>query len=303
MSANVEPEEVEAVLVGIADESRDAVQVESRDFRRPQRFAPATLYLFGQALKKSLFTLPNALEGTCGVKLGLSLASIGEVTAEGLFEDTGDEALLLKFLVDGQPGWMRWDAMEATALAEALLGSSSRETETRALTRLEERLVGEPLVSIVAVLAQVLGLETSGFDFAADANAAGTWRDGEGEIDSHRLDIELDITRAGSEGSTMHIYLPIQADTKAEQAPQVDLPDHMTDVSVEVCVQLATAEITLSQLLQLEVGDVIPTDVAVDDPAVLLVEDRPFARGHLGTHRGRFAVRLSATQEGGKDSQ
>lgn len=302
MSANVEPEEVEAVLDGVVDSVHGAAEVAARDFRRPQRFSTTRLAALELELQKPIKALPAALEENCGIKLGLSIASVAEVSAEGLFAGVGDDSTILTFLVAGQPGWMRWEATEAVAVAETMLGAGASSALPRTLTRLEQRLVGEPLVTIVAALAQALGLEVSDFAFAANAESAGSWRDAAENPDSHRLGIELDVSRDDGEGSsTAHVYLPTGSQAARGLAEQAqELPAHLAPVSVEISVQLARTEITLSQLLQLEEGDVIPTDVRIDETAQLMLEERPFARAHLGTHRGRFAVRIATAENAGE---
>jgi len=299
LSTNVEPEEAEAVLDGVAEMVRDAARVAARDFRRPQRLSAARLDALEAMLRKPLAALPAALQEASGTRLTLALGRVGEVSAEGLF-DGAEDATILRFAVDGQPGWLRWDAGEVAALAEGMLGATDVRPEPRALTRLEERIVGEPLVALVASLADALGLSADGFAFAREPQEVGHWSDAEG-AESYRLCVELDVGRPGAEPATAELYLPLPNAPEAdERAAAADLPAHLAPVAVAVRCRLAQTEITLSQLLELEEGDVLATDVPVDEPAQLLLEERPFARAHLGTHRGRLAVRIAPAAESGE---
>lgn len=298
MSADVDPEEAAAVLDGVADASADAAEVAARDFRRPQRCSPSQRLMLAEALSQPASRIPSEIEESSGVQLSLSIGSISEVSAEGLFEDVEGPVLLLCFRVDGQPGWLRWMASEAAALAETMLGGDASAAEARALTRLEQRLIGTPLVHMVATLAQALGLEATDFAFARSVTDAGSWRDAGENADAYRLAVELDLARAGAEATAAQLYLPLPFGPEEAPAAAEALPAHLLPVEVEVRCELAQTRISLAQLLQLEEGDVIPTEALIDDPATLFLEDEPLALAHLGTHRGRLAVRIASTDAG-----
>ncbi|MBV9669782.1 MAG: FliM/FliN family flagellar motor switch protein [Acidobacteriales bacterium] len=51
------------------------------------------------------------------------------------------------------------------------------------------------------------------------------------------------------------------------------------EVNVEIC--FGSTEISLEHLLQLGPGAVIVLDQEIDQPVELLVEGKPFARGHV----------------------
>jgi flagellar motor switch protein FliM len=58
---------------------------------------------------------------------------------------------------------------------------------------------------------------------------------------------------------------------------------------------LAETSMTLSDLLQLDVGDLILTGKNATDPVVLSVEGRPKFFAHIGQHRGSRALRIART--------
>ena len=68
--------------------------------------------------------------------------------------------------------------------------------------------------------------------------------------------------------------------------------DRLADAPIEVTALLAETTITLSDLRNLEVGDLIMTDKSASSPATIYVEAVPKFLGHLGRHRGNRAVRI-----------
>ena len=58
-------------------------------------------------------------------------------------------------------------------------------------------------------------------------------------------------------------------------------------------VRMATTKLTTSDLMGLEVGDVIMTDQKAKDGAEILIGDRPTFRGSAGTLKGKKAIRIT----------
>ncbi len=68
------------------------------------------------------------------------------------------------------------------------------------------------------------------------------------------------------------------------------LREGFQDASVELSCELTTAELTLSELAQLKVGDVIPIDI----PEIidLKAADNAVLRGKLGSSSGNYAIKI-----------
>ncbi|MEW6073120.1 MAG: FliM/FliN family flagellar motor C-terminal domain-containing protein [Planctomycetota bacterium] len=295
MSANVDPEEVQAILGMMEQNGSAAAQVSQRDFRRPRRLSQPQIEEITAKLTECLAPLGEHLAETVGSPCQVTLASVGEVSAEGLFDDAGEHPAVLRCLVGGQPAWAAWDPAAAVGALERILGAAPSDVEARRLTRVERRVLGGFLTHVVNLLAGALGREATDHAIAEDAGQIGSWRDGAGRPDAHRLHVELGVEGAG-EPSVLHIYLPgfqeLHGPSGTDLAPGLELPRHLERVVVGVEVRLAACEIPLSQLLALEAGDVIPTPVRIGAPAVVLVEGEALAAARLGTHRGHFAVRV-----------
>lgn len=68
---------------------------------------------------------------------------------------------------------------------------------------------------------------------------------------------------------------------------------NVRDLSVDVAVELGGARIRLSQLMDLQAGDVIPLTTRVGDPAIVPVMGKPKFTGHIGRIGNRLGVRVA----------
>lgn len=63
-------------------------------------------------------------------------------------------------------------------------------------------------------------------------------------------------------------------------------------LKIPISVELGRARLMLSEVMDLQVGDVIKLDVRADEPALLRVGSRPKFRVAVGSSRGRYAVQV-----------
>jgi len=61
---------------------------------------------------------------------------------------------------------------------------------------------------------------------------------------------------------------------------------------LELAADLAETTMTIEQLLNLKVGDIIPTSQPTSGPVLVTVEGLPKFHGRVGQHQGRLAVRI-----------
>lgn len=73
------------------------------------------------------------------------------------------------------------------------------------------------------------------------------------------------------------------------------------EISVELVATLGGSRLSLGQLLDLGVGDVVALDRAAADELVLAVDDRAKFRARPGIHRGRLAVQITKVYREGKE--
>lgn len=298
MSANIEPEEAHAIseLFDGRDASRRASEVSQRDFRLPHRFAPERREALLHRLEASLPQIRRAMRDVFGRGCRVDVADLHETAAQGLFADLDPPFALGRFTVGGQPGWIVWQIEAAVASVEHILGSGELTEGPRELTVLERDLVRRIFTGAVNGAAKALELDVKELRVIVDPVQIGTWRDGGPDADQHRLVAGFAIDSPGGP-STLHLYLPtngLRAGEEVEDHAPIpaDLPDHLRPVEVELGAWLGASDVPLAQLLELEVGDVIPLETPVGSPVQLEVEGEICARATVGVAGGRLAVRV-----------
>ena len=78
----------------------------------------------------------------------------------------------------------------------------------------------------------------------------------------------------------------------AAAAPAVD-GDVLLDIELEARIHFGSREMLLSELLELNAGDVLELDRLVSDPVDLLVGDRIVARGEVVVVGGNFGLQVT----------
>ncbi|WP_232296141.1 FliM/FliN family flagellar motor switch protein [Terriglobus sp. TAA 43] len=69
--------------------------------------------------------------------------------------------------------------------------------------------------------------------------------------------------------------------------------DAFLDIEMEARIQFGSREMLLSEVLELNAGDVLELDRLVSDPVDLLVGDRIVARGEVVVVGGNFALQVT----------
>jgi flagellar motor switch protein FliM len=72
------------------------------------------------------------------------------------------------------------------------------------------------------------------------------------------------------------------------------MPAHLGAIPVEIGVQLGSTDLPLSELLGLEVGDVILLGVEVGSTLDVYVEGEACASARWGQHQGQLAIKIDA---------
>ena len=69
--------------------------------------------------------------------------------------------------------------------------------------------------------------------------------------------------------------------------------DALLDIELEARIQFGSREMLLSELMELNAGDVVELDRLVSDPVDLLVGDRIVARGEVVVVGGNFGLQVT----------
>jgi len=306
VSSIVEREEAQAILEAVRSRSGEpgAGSVETRDFGQPRRLSRERLQRLSRLITTRLPEVCSELAGPLRVQPKLTLASVSEVNADGLFTDLEAPFLVHCFDCGGSPAWILWDAVTAASWVETVLtgpqadepSEDEEETEqqTRQLSRSECRVLERLLESVLIPITAALGLERTGGQLAQIPEELVTLEDAGPGGDPRRLMLHFMIE--GQTGSSdMRIYLPgldeepIDAARKSEPT---QLPDHLSDVELILAAHLASVEVPLTELLDLEPGDLIPLGVPVGTPVEIQVEDRTCATATWGRRSGLLAIKI-----------
>jgi flagellar motor switch protein FliM len=266
----------------------------------PRRLSAEDLAEVRRRIQRCLPEMEQALGRLLRRRSPLELGALSEIHAGSLFREIGAPAALVRFKSRGQVGWVELPSQNAVDAIERVLGRLRGKTDeapaARPLTGLEQSLLVKLMRGLLLQVANALGLEIAQLEGVASYREAGSYLDAEGQPDAYRLSVELLTT--GPDGPfRIALLLPLESAksfgrASSAAAPEA-VPGHLVAVPVEVSVSLGQAELSLSELLGLAPGDVIPLELARGEPARLSIDGRNVGLGDLGALAGRLAVRLS----------
>jgi flagellar motor switch protein FliM len=286
---NVSPEEIDALVGDETTTPQEVVKL--RDFRQPRRLSAAQQ----QSLRLAISQALPAMEGDLSIWLRgectLSLTDLGEATAVGLFDDFADPLSILTFEVDGAQGWVVWDTDAALRASIIALGTEIPEDfGVRPLSPMEQGLVTDMLGVFTSHIGRLLGLELATTSYSQDVRDFLTQHEADEGQDLQRLYVHLNL-ESGAGSTVLRFYLPgILPDVIVAKDPLAQLPTHLGAVSVEVCAEFGCVDVALPDLMQIEVGDVIPLNIKVGDSVNVRVEGNLSGQARWGQHNGMTSI-------------
>lgn len=298
----LEPEEVQAIVSAMQPApgaARPHGSVVPRDFQKPRRLSPAQLAELRKRVIEGLGPLRDALKSMLRSDVKVKLLEVDEVSCEGLFDALATPPLLMQFEIRRQPGWIVWDPSAALTALESVLGQSPGAAEgARAFTPIEALMLQRLLTGAAAAMLRCLQLEPGPASMVRDPALVASWRDGGPEADPQRLLLAVELEGPGGT-STLRIYAPspLVKEEVAKAGPKPALPGHLGDVRIGVAARLAQIDVPLAQLLEIEVGDVIPLRVPLGSQLDVVVEDQRCMVAALGQCQGKLAVRIHAVEK------
>lgn len=300
MSAQVSPEEVQAILDSVHERPRAPAEVVSRDFRQPKRLSPAQLESLRRTIQEAEPDIESSLRIWLRSPHKVDVVDVNEIHSLELLKSFAPPLCVLCFECAGQPSWAVWDVSTCVSATEIALGATQvTEPSPRQLTGVEQGILKNILGRIVALASGTLGVEPKSLRLVQDLETLEKIHIDQRSADPQRLSIQIAIQGAvGS--STLRLYLAgVDPPEVAGAAPPPEvkkraLPTHLDEVQVEIGAQLGSADVPLSQLLNLEVGDVIPLGVDAGSLLDVHVEGECCAAARWGDHKGRMAIRIQA---------
>jgi flagellar motor switch protein FliM len=93
--------------------------------------------------------------------------------------------------------------------------------------------------------------------------------------------------------NSKYVKIPRKDDPEVEQERKQSIMGHLNHSPLRVSAMLGETEITLRDLLNLQVGDIIPLNTPVENNTVdLNVEGNSWFKGVLGSKKKKYAVKI-----------
>jgi flagellar motor switch protein FliM len=309
---------------GRADRAAHAAkQVKSYDFRRPEKFSRDQLRTL-RGIHDQLIRLLNAsLAAYLRTSVEMSLQSVDQVSYEEFAAEAQEGNLIYVIQLDPLPAPMMLEVSTSlvfSSLDRLLGGSGRRLLREREPTDIEKELFREnwlgPLLesvctawqNIVTLEPTVTTVETNaGFvhialptDVVVSIGLGARIGDAEGRV-------RLCYTYATLEPIIPQLdtqRLIAAGQTRRRPDDSENVRRGLRSIQVPIVARLGVAEVTMEELLGLQVGDVIRLHTMLDSEVDLLINGELKYRGRPGLKRHRVAVRIgeSVQTEGGAGS-
>jgi flagellar motor switch protein FliM len=291
-ATRLDDDEVQALQAAVAPRAVRRADVRARNFSEPRRLSSKRLQHFGKLIGASLQGICNEIAAPLRSYYKLHLASVSEVNVVGLFDDIEAPCLVHCLRLQDRVAWTVWDSAAAACAVEAVITGDAVEPEARRLSRSECRVIEDVLDRIVRRVGDALGLTVGPGRVAQEPEDLLTLRDEGPDADSRRVLVHLVFDGPG--GTTdMRLYLPdVDEAGPTGRGGEAALPHHLDDVHLPLSACLGSVDVPLSELLALEVGDVVPLGIEVGTPLAIFVEERACAKAAWGRYKGHLAVRI-----------
>ena len=292
MKPDLSQAEVEALL---GEEVRTNDVVATRDFRRPMRIGPDQLEIFKKKVNSCLPAIEEVMAPRFGADLALTLTHIEETTRASFLDTLEDHTFFVQaFTLNEQSGWVYWAPKDARRAIEKSLGCGSSATTDTPLSNLECSLAGGFATEIATRLSSELGSALATGDRFIEKRTLQASIDAAPADDEQRLSITLKLS-ADTFSSELRFYLPGVKPVEIQGTNSVSLealPQHLNDVGVILSAELASLELPLQGVLDLEEGDVLALGPKSEMRAQLNLNDRPAGTATYGRDGGRLALRV-----------
>jgi flagellar motor switch protein FliM len=286
----------------------EAIEAEDYDWNVPSRFTPAQLDSLEALVADSCKSIAKELSAQLHeealllpLRPGQHYAGRLELTADG-----ADSFLFALMHENGtQCGLVRIPARLAQSWVGKALGvSAGSENGDREFSTLESALLRDVVVPVANALAGEFRALGGGMIQCGQQVPA---EHGLGEV---KNDDEYCVLafRVGEEKDNPAISFILSSDTlgqaigggntlQAGDGSPGDSQEHMLacigQASVTATVSLMTADLTLSDVLNIEVGDVLLAEASVDQPLELLVGGAVVLSGHPVSCDGQYALQIT----------
>lgn len=287
------------------------------DFRRPSKFSREHFRAFQIVYETFARQWTTVLSTSLRTVSQVTLVSVEQMSYGEYIEHTPNPTFIALFQMSPFPGASLFHLplpLTMTAVERLLGGTGVGSTHpNRPLTDIESGLMRETTdralreltyahESLFEVQAKVMQLESNP-QFAQIAAAT-----------DMMLVISFDVRIGGEQGAaTMCIpFSSLQTQLESfsgghlfADAPKVDVEDvsdrlneRLLDVPVDVSVQFSPISLTSSEIVDLQVGDVLPLHHPINEPLTLHAEDQAYLYAMPGRRGKRLAAQIVNNNEG-----
>ncbi|RKY23437.1 MAG: hypothetical protein DRP62_05880 [Planctomycetota bacterium] len=298
-------------------DSSDQIEAAEYNWRQPHYFSIYQLKMIDDFTKKTAEAMAEKFSALCHGDFNVTIVSTTQHFADELLTQPADnesqrtENYYLTFGADhSEPfGLVGIPTQTAISWTTQLLGDTeSTENSDRKLSQLEKSL----LLDIASALIDALSTHHNSYNFQPV-----------GHITTGRLPLELERTeqlckitfdikkpdsQEADETGKAYFLIPssrlesvvgnnVQADNEfsSEDVSKAML-EHIHQTPVSVTAQLASAELTFEELINLQPDDILLLDKKISEPIELIVEGKTVLHGKPAKSDGRYAVVITETQ-------
>ena len=285
-------EELDTLLTAVDDgevgvssgkANRREKRVSGYDFKKPNRFSRDQLRVLQYMHKNAAQLMSSNLSSALRIGVDVQLVSIGQLTYEAFITSLADPICLnvltlkpLEFL-----GVLTLDLPLSFAIIERMLGGPGAIPESvRSLTLLEETIISQAISMILEDLHECwkdvapleLKLErremTPGFVSVVPGSeivllmtfsVGGQLASGEMKFCVPYVSLDPIMSKLGTE------HMGIRAN-KASPEDRVHLEDHLGGTPLQLSARLGSTQLTIAELLSLEIGHVLQLDSKAATP-------------------------------------
>lgn len=301
-------------------EEEKTKRVRTYDFRRPNKFSKEQINSMHVIYENYARALATFLSAQLRTIVQVSVLSMEQLTYDEFIRSLPDPSIIVIFNMDPLEGngIFEIQAPIAFGMIDRLFGGSgSMLTKIRALTEIERaiiervsqrmlNLMGEAWENIIKLNPKVEFIESnpqfaqivSPMEMVLLISLEAKIGEIEGMINFCLPYIVLEPV---IDKLSLHLWF---ARTSNEQNPahRLSIQQRIETAQVPLHVLLGTTTITVRELLDLQVGDVVPLDRKVDDDLEVLIGNSSKFYGKPGTLNKRLAVQITGFhQEKGGD--
>lgn len=97
--------------------------------------------------------------------------------------------------------------------------------------------------------------------------------------------------------ATDAVYVPQDTAIVVEEIGDQSIPNLISEVMVDLVVELGRLKTPLRRLEELQIGDILSVDTRVSGPVTVCSDGRPLFHGHPTSDAGRISIRLSELEQ------